>query len=99
MTEKIFAFWTNDSFPFVVSDSVTPLDDGVMKTDRYGQFGTSSVIAYRPLKQGAEIQEKLRVLDTELHKKIFELKKEYEGKALEILPELALSKKFGGKIR
>lgn len=99
MPQKIFAFWSYDKFPFVIGDSVTPLSLGLMKTDHYGQYGTQSVIAYRPVQSGVEIQQQLKSLESELKHKIENLQTEYETKAIQILPELVLLRKFGGKIR
>lgn len=99
MNEKIFAFWTYDSFPYVSCAPAVILSETAMDTDGFGRWGRSSTFAYRSLSEGFAVREKLEALRAEFAKAQQDLKRDFKARALEVLPELALTKNFGGIIQ
>lgn len=99
-SEKFFAFWTSDSYPYVVGSPANRIKDTeTMKTDWYGQWGMSSVVALLPLQEGEKTLAELKAVKTSYELEKTALKEKYMQKAKEIFPSLQLVKVYGGSIR
>ena len=66
MKQKLYAFWKNDLFPFVLGGTVTSIHKGgSVETEGYGQGFYFEPFKMVPNDEGKEIAAKLNALRTE----------------------------------
>lgn len=86
---KLFAFWSYDSYPFVLGAEVEELKGDRVKPKGYGGY-TFKHIYITDYDSGVVIMDKLNTLKVKYDKDKMELAKSYIGRAKEIAPFLPI---------
>ena len=97
--ERVFAFWTYDTFPYVLSAAGHQVEPNVMQLDGFGRWGMNAMFSFQPVEMGKDTKAKLQSLEAEYHAEEKALLEKYKTKALEVLPALAMTKPYGGNFR
>lgn len=98
-SERVFAFWTYDAFPYVLSAAGHQTEPNVMQLDGFGRWGMNSMFTFQPVEMGKVTKAKLQSLEAEYRAEEKALLEKYKAKALEVLPALAMTKPYGGNFR
>ena len=96
--KKFAAFWGYDQFPYVLGSTAHVDEDLSIDVSGYWKMSPKSIIAFMPIEYGADTLERLTELKSDYEESLEKLKQAYKNKALEILPALALTKQYGGKL-
>lgn len=94
--ERVFAFWTYDRFPYVLSAAGHQIEPDIMKLDGFGRWGMNSLFTIQSVEMGEDTKAKLQSLEAEYHAEEKALLEKYKAKALKVLPALAMTKPYGG---
>lgn len=97
--ERVFAFWTYDTFPYVLSAAGHQIEPNVMQLDGFGRWGMTGMFTFQPVEMGTATKAKLQSLEAEYRREQAALLEKFKAKALEVLPALAMTKPYGGNFR
>ena len=87
MNQELYAFWTYDTFPYILGGEVTKMDScGQVETKEYGKGYWFKPCKILPLKEGVELMIQLNVLKTARVTKIAKIDTEYKLKAKHLAP-------------
>lgn len=86
---KLYAFWRNDTFPYVLGGKVTNMDDfGNVQVEGYSSYKFKP-IRLMPAGAGAELHTKIKAVATAHKAAMARVEKEHRDRVVEILPESA----------
>lgn len=89
MTNKLYAFWRNDVYPYVLGGPVTKMDEeGRVQTRNYGPGHWFTPIKLLPHKSATKLLEELAKLREEYLQALSVLNADYRGRVTQLMPEL-----------
>jgi hypothetical protein len=79
-TQKLYAFWSYDQFPYVLSGTVTKInDDSSVETEEYGSGYCFTPVKIVPLKAGLIIKQELDEMKETRRQKLDALREKFDS--------------------